>query len=100
MIENILTFTDDLDLKRSQTCKITCWAISRFLLDKLSPAFNTEQLWSAPVRDENKVKIKHGFNGELYIWTIAAHGHCTDRDMNEYSQFIQYINLSKTNQVS
>ena len=36
-----------------------------------------------PVRDGNKVKIKHGFNEELYIWTITAHGHCADRGMNE-----------------
>ena len=43
---------------------------------------------AAPVRDENKVKIKHGFNEELYIWTITAHGHCADRDMNDHkSQF-------------
>ena len=55
---------------------------------------------TSPVRDENKVKIKHGFNEELYIWTITAHRHCADRDMNEYSQFTQYINSSKTNQVS
>ena len=47
--------------------------------------FNCEV--SALVRDENKVKIKHGFNEELYIWTITAHGHCADRYMNDKSQF-------------
>ena len=42
LIENLLTFKDDLDLSRSQPCKITSWAISRFLLDKFPPNFNTE----------------------------------------------------------
>ena len=37
------------------------------------------------------MKIKHGFNEELNIWTVTAHGHCADRGMNEYSQFTQYI---------
>ena len=41
-VQNIIDLTDDLDLSRSQLYKITLWAISRFLLDKLSPNFNTE----------------------------------------------------------
>ena len=32
LIENVFTFTDDLDLSRSQPCKIKFWAISKFLL--------------------------------------------------------------------
>ena len=39
-VQNIIDLTDDLDLSRSQLCKITFWAISRFLLDKSSPNFN------------------------------------------------------------
>ena len=41
LIEKLLLFTDDLDLSRSQPYKITFWAISQFLLDKLSPNFKT-----------------------------------------------------------
>ena len=33
-VQNIIDLTDELDLSRSQLCKITFWAISRFLLDK------------------------------------------------------------------
>ena len=40
-VQHIIGLTDDLDLLRSQLYKITLWAISRFLLDKLSPNFNT-----------------------------------------------------------
>ena len=35
-----LTFTDDINLSRSQPYKITFWAISWFLLDKMSPNVN------------------------------------------------------------
>ena len=35
-VQNIIDLTDDLNLLRSQLYKITLWAISRFLLDKLS----------------------------------------------------------------
>ena len=52
---------------------------------------------SAPVRDENKVKIKDGFNGELYIWTITAHGHCEDRDMNDQKSQISITTQVQTN---
>ena len=48
LLENVLNFTDDLDLSRSQPCKITFWAITRFLLDKLSPHFNTAELGFGP----------------------------------------------------
>ena len=41
LIEKSLTITDDLDLSRSQPCKITFWAISQLLLDILTPNFNT-----------------------------------------------------------
>ena len=40
-VQNIFDLTDDLDLSWSPLYKITLWAISRFLLDKLSPNFNT-----------------------------------------------------------
>ena len=40
-VRNFIDLTDDLDLSRSQLYKITLWAISRFLLDKLLPNFNT-----------------------------------------------------------
>ena len=39
-VQNIINLMDDLDLSRSQLYKITFGAISRFLLDKLSPTFN------------------------------------------------------------
>ena len=42
VVQDIIDLTDDLDLSRSQLYKITLWAISRFLLEKLSPNFNTE----------------------------------------------------------
>ena len=41
-VQNIIDFTDDLDLSRSQLYKITLWAIPQFLLDKLSSHFNTK----------------------------------------------------------
>ena len=41
-VQNIMDLTDEFDLSRSQLYKITLWAISQFLLDKLSPNFNTE----------------------------------------------------------
>ena len=41
-VQNIIDPTDDLDLSRSQLYKITLWAISRFLLAKLSPKFSAE----------------------------------------------------------
>ena len=62
LIENFFTFTDDLDLSRSQPCKITFWTISRFLLDKLSPSCNTEYIYlgSGPF---NKLKnVLSAFN--------------------------------------
>ena len=37
-----------VDLSRSQLYKITLWAISQFLLDKLLPNFNTGWLGSGP----------------------------------------------------
>ena len=40
-VQNFIDLMVDLDLSRSQMCKITFWAISRFLLDKSSPNFNT-----------------------------------------------------------
>ena len=40
-VQNYIDLAVDLDLSRSQICKITFWAISRFLLDKSSPNFNT-----------------------------------------------------------
>ena len=40
-VQNMIDLTDDLDLSRSQLYKITFWATSWFLLDKLSPNFNT-----------------------------------------------------------
>ena len=40
-VQNFIDLTVDLDLSRSQLYKITLWAISRFLLDKLLPNFNT-----------------------------------------------------------
>ena len=40
-VQNYIDLAVDLDLSRSQICKSTFWAISRFLLDKLSPNFNT-----------------------------------------------------------
>ena len=46
MIENLLTFTNDLDLSRSEPSKISFRAIFRFLLDKLSPNFYTKLLGS------------------------------------------------------
>ena len=36
-VQNIIDLTGDLDLSRSQLYQITFWAISQFLLDKLSP---------------------------------------------------------------
>ena len=35
VIEEFLTFTDDLDLSRSQACKITFWAIYRIEMYKV-----------------------------------------------------------------
>ena len=40
-VQNFIDLVFDLDLSRSQMCKITFWAIPRFLLDKSSPNFNT-----------------------------------------------------------
>ena len=40
-VQNFIDLTLDLNLSRSQLYKITLWAISRFLLDKLLPNFNT-----------------------------------------------------------
>ena len=40
-VQNYIDLAVDLDLSRSQICKSTFWAISRFLPDKLSPNFNT-----------------------------------------------------------
>ena len=40
-VQNYIDLVFDLDLSRSQMCKITFWAIPRFLLDKSSPNFNT-----------------------------------------------------------
>ena len=40
-VQNIINLTYDLDLSRSQIYKITFWAISQFLLDKLLLNFNT-----------------------------------------------------------
>ena len=40
-VQNFIDLTVDLDLSRSQLYKITLWAISRFLLDKLLPNFKT-----------------------------------------------------------
>ena len=40
-VQNFIDLTIDIDLSRSQLYKITLWAISRFLLDKLLPNFNT-----------------------------------------------------------
>ena len=40
-VQNFINLTVDLDLSRSQLYKITLWAISWFLLDKLLPNFNT-----------------------------------------------------------
>ena len=40
-VQNFIDLTVDLDLSRSQLYKIALWAISRFLLDKLLPNFNT-----------------------------------------------------------
>ena len=54
---------------------------------------------TAPVRDGNKVKIKHGFNEELYIWTITAHGHCADRGMNDYKSQLSITTQVQTNTV-
>ena len=41
-VQNFIDLTVDLDLLRSQLHKITLWAISRLLLDKLLPNFNTQ----------------------------------------------------------
>ena len=40
-VQNFIDLTVDLNLSRSQLYKITLWAISRFLLDKLLLNFNT-----------------------------------------------------------
>ena len=40
-VQNFIDLMVDLDLSRSQLYKITHWAISQFLLDKLLPNFNT-----------------------------------------------------------
>ena len=40
-VQNFIDLTVDFDLSRSQLYKITLWAISRFLLDKLLPNLNT-----------------------------------------------------------
>ena len=45
-VQNFIDLVFDLDLSRSQMCKITFWAIPRFLLDKSSPNFNTGWLGS------------------------------------------------------
>ena len=59
-VQNIIDLTDDLDLSWSQLCKITFWAIYRFLLDKSSPNFNNGYL---PLGPFNKSKsILSGLN--------------------------------------
>ena len=40
-LQNFIDLTVDLDLSRSELYKITLWVISRLLLDKLLPNFNT-----------------------------------------------------------
>ena len=44
-VQNFIDLVFDLDLSRSQMCKITFWAIPRFLLDKSSPNFKHRVAW-------------------------------------------------------
>ena len=66
--EKCLTFTDALDLTRSQTCKLTFWAVSQLLMDKLPPTFNTMLVEPGPL---TRLFKKHLGSLELETYTNA-----------------------------